>query len=178
MLTYEIKKKWIDYGEWLIWRVKFDLDGYDKLMELLHDIPFIYFINGDENRAIDGKMLREEYLSEDMRSIDLFDVNYEECSILELLVGLSIRIDNEWIGEIDEEHPNEIFWEMLENLGLNRSTDSSFNSEFVLKTIDIWINRKFDRNGIGSIFPLMSGRRDQRRLEIWEQMQEYISENY
>ena len=44
--------------------------------------------------------------------------------------------------------------------------------------LDRWIERKFSRNGKGSPFPLKKPKKDQRKVELWYQMQGYICENY
>ncbi len=77
----------------------------------------------------------------------------------------------------------------MENLGLARYFDSYLrgNNEFLVEKIDeiidIWMYRRFDFNGFGGLFPLKWGRlrpgqrkKDQRKVEIWYQMQAYMIE--
>jgi hypothetical protein len=177
MNQYDLEKEWENYREWLVDRVQFNKNNYDDLIVILHQAPFYSCLARDDDRAKDGRYLRTEYFQND----DLLDEimsNYKDCSVFEMLVAFSIRIDNEWIGDPGEEHPETIFWEMLCNLGLDKCTNRRINSKFVMETLDIWVNRKFDSDGRGSIFPLKNTSRDQRSVEIWGQLQEYLGENY
>lgn len=168
---------WADYRNWLLEQVQFMKKGYDLLMTELHNSPFEFSVDHDENRAEEGLELRDEFLSE-YGLLSVIDFKMEECSVLEMLVALAIRIDNEYTGEPGEPHPEIIFWEMVSNLGLDKCTDRRFRKDFVYKVLSIWIKREFERNGVGSIFPLKHSRRDQRDIEIWAQMNEYLTENY
>lgn len=175
-MCYDVKKEWADYGDWLVERVGFKRRGYTKLMELLHESPFLVYIDRDDDRVEDGKALRDDYCSENRIPIYLFD--YEECTVLEMLVGLAIRVDNEWTGDPGEEHPEVIFWEMLKNLGLDRYSNGRFRKDPAINILGRWIKREFERDGKGSIFPLKEPYYDQTQVEIWKQMQEYVGENY
>lgn len=175
-MCYDVKKELTVYGDWLVDKVGFKRRGYTSLMRCLHESPFLVYIDRDDDRVEDGKALRDDYCSDNRVPIYLFD--YEPCSVLEMLVGLAIRIDNEWTGDPGEEHPEVIFWEMLQNLGLDKYTNRRFNRDSVVEILGIWIKRDFEKDGKGSIFPLKRPRRDQRRVEIWKQMQEYLGENY
>lgn len=161
---------WKQYKDWLLWRVGFDGKKYDWLMDKIHDSPFEATIERDWNRAEDGKMLRDDFFE----NSDL-EIDYDKpCSVLEMLVGLSIRIDEEFIGNPNNPHPEVIFEEMLENLGVLYCS----SNEQIMNIIERWILREFDYNGEGSIFPIKNPNTDQRYLEIWDQMQEYLDENY
>lgn len=168
-------KRWDDYGAWLLRRVGFHDDNYRLLMAELHNSPFEFFVDHDDNRAEDGISLRDEFGTKlGFRRIE-FD---RECSVLEMLVALAIRIENEYIGDPEDEHPELIFWEMVKNLGLDRCTDARFNETYVFNVLKKWIQRDFHKNGHGSIFPLRRSSRDQTKVEIWGQMNEYLSEKY
>ena len=167
--------RWDDYRVWLLNRVGFSKKNYNTLMANLHKSPFEIFIDRDDNRAEDGISLRDEFGSDLGFRRVAFD---KPCSVLEMLVALSIRIDNEYIGDPNDEHPENIFWEMLCNLGLDRCTDKRFNEKYVYNILKKWICRDFNKDGRGSIFPLKYSTRDQTRIEIWAQMNEYLSENY
>jgi hypothetical protein len=177
MTYYDLQKEWERYGEWLVDRANFHKANYDDLMILLHQTSFYSCILRDADRAKDGKYLREDYFQND-DLLNEISKKYEFCSVLEMLVAFAIRIDNEWIGDPGEEHPETIFWEMLCNLGLDKCTNRRINIRFVMDTLDIWLGRRFDPDGEGSIFPLKNPSRDQREVEIWGQLQEYLGENY
>lgn len=167
---------WDQYREWLLRRVGFVRRNYDRLMIELHNSPFEWVIERDKNRARDGMVLREEFFD----SIDFPGGNFDrECSVLEMLVGLSIRIDDEYIGNPADPHPEKIFWEMICNLDLQINNDRNFDGNQVFAVIRTWVLREFRPDGKGSIFPLKSDiQSDIRHVEIWTQMQEYLNENY
>ena len=72
---------------------------------------------------------------------------------------------------------------MLENLGLDGLSDDNWvypDSDFRVKDIIIrMLDRTYTRNGFGGLFPLTDGRcEDQRKIEIWKQMNTYFIEKY
>lgn len=156
-----------DYFDWLLDKVGFSKRGYNQLMRTLFDIQFEYIIDNDENRVKDAIDLWHEYTN--MRHNDY------NVSVLEILISLSMRMNYEYIMS---ENPDDIFWELCCNLDLDRYTDRHFNQDAVKSIVYSWINRDFDYDGEGSIFPLKETHQDQRKKEIWSQMQEYLSENY
>jgi hypothetical protein len=40
------------------------------------------------------------------------------------------------------------------------------------------VERTYQKNGKGGLFPLKQPAKDQRRVEIWYQMAAYLNENY
>lgn len=171
---------WDRYGEWLIRRVGFVKKGYSKLFKALHDTEFYWTIDRDRNRAEDGIDLRNEYLSERLGegSLGVEDPFRRECSVLEMLVALAIRVEDEFIGAPGDEHPDRFFFDMLKNLDFDYMSDRHFDRECVDRILNNWMSRRFTRGGLGSPFPVMNDRRDQREFEIWDQMNHYIYEKY
>lgn len=162
------------YREWLIGKIYTkNTDKYRNLLNKLFELPFESHLGRDDDRAEDGLMLRYE-----SPCIYSEELAFRECSVLEMLIALSIRIDEEYVGEPGYPHPEKIFWELISNLGLDLFDDKNFSQTEVFKIVSRWILREFDDNGDGSIFPLRYTTRDQRYVEIWSQMQEYLSENY
>lgn len=170
---------WDDYLQYLIWRGGLQrYVKYGRLFEIMHDINFNCILERDDNRYDDGVELRDEYTIPD----DYYDFINEfmnrPCSVLEMLLGLAIRVDDEFIGDPAEEHPEIFFMEMIKNLGLDRFKGDRYRDVDVVKIVLRWINREFEKDGRGSPFPIKYDCRDQRYLEIWDQMNVYISENY
>ena len=169
-----------DYFQWLVDKVDGHMPpwyDYSLLLKELHDIPFIWGIDMDKNRASDGERLRWEYMDEN----NIADIFYKDgipCSVLEMMIGLSERCDTDIMGEAGEKHVSEWFWIMIENLDLLKCKDECFSSEYVLQQIGRWLDRDFRKNGFGSPFPRHKTRTDQRKVEIWQQMCGYLSENY
>ncbi len=104
---------WEDYFNFLIWRGRLEkMTKYHNLFESLHNIKFIYIIDRDDNRKEDGKNLRNYYKIPNRfyRNEDLINDFYDrEASVFEVLLALSIRVDNEIIGDPSEEHPESCF---------------------------------------------------------------------
>ena len=171
---------WDDYLQYLIWRGGLQkMTKFGRLFEILHHINFECVLERDENREDDGVELREEYSVPDCFDAEQEEAFYaQKCSVLEMLIALSIRVDDEFIGDPAEEHPEDFFMEMIENLGLDKFNGNRYRDDDVIKIIQRWMDRKFNKNGHGSPFPMKYDRRDQRKLEIWDQMNAYISENY
>lgn len=170
--------EWVRYRNWLLKKVKQyrKLDNYSFLFEYLHNYPFSWSLSMDENRAEDGKYLRENF--EDEMGIPDGIVLCGTCTTLEMLVALAIRMDKEYIGEPGEPDPSSIFIELLNNLGLWKYDNRRFTASKVNQILQVWMSRSFEYNGKGSLFPLKEASRDQRKIEIWDQMNAYIYENY
>ncbi|MGE5418510.1 MAG: hypothetical protein ACM3N1_00240, partial [Accumulibacter sp.] len=74
------------------------------------------------------------------------------------------------------------FWELMENVGLNKFTDDDYfdmggtlKINHILGTV---LGRTYKRNGEGGLFPIKKTIKDQKKIEIWYQMCEYLNENY
>lgn len=155
-------------------RVRSRSRTYWDLFRQLYKRQFVWFIPNDDNRAMDGICLREQFLEDE--GFDIFEVNPdwlgEECSFLEMLVALSRRLSFE-----DGESPAAWFWRLIENLGLEDCTDRSrYDSRKVDHIVDVVCWREYDPDGHGGLFPLRRTRSDQREVEIWYQMNEYLME--
>lgn len=174
-----MEELWDDYLQYLIWRCRLErMTQYGRLFNILHNIDFKYVIERDENRYADGVELRDEYEIPN-EYIDYDDDFFmKACSVFEMLIALAIRVDDEFIGDPSDECPDEFFMEMIKNLGLNRFKGNRYREDDVIKIINRWIRREFDRDGTGSPFPLRKTHEDQRKVEIWDQMNAYLSENY
>ena len=166
---------WDEYCDWLIEKVEFNVKEYDRLVNKLHNTPFIFLLDRDEDRVDDALALRDEFFSEFGLKYGDFD---RGCSVLEVLVALACRLDEEYIGDPADPHPGMIFEEMLENLGLLRYDDRRYHEDEVEEILDIWIEREFKFDGRGSPFPVLDCRGDQRNVTMWSQAMKYVSENY
>jgi hypothetical protein len=142
----------------------------------MYQTRFVWSIHNDDNRAEDGRELRDEFLAETNSEADDAWATLE-CSIFELLVALSRRAAYE-----TENQATEWFWHFLGNLGLARYSDAvyrNYNHRTVTEVseiLDIFVTRSYGREGHGGLFPLRRARRDQRRVELWYQLQAYLLE--
>ena len=163
-----------DYYIWLKSLLKCSLPEhrrYNKLLEGLHRTPFRYSLDMDGNRLLDACSLRTDYTNDSGRDVS------GPVSCLEVLAALSRRIEVEIMGEPGNDHYDRWFWIMVKNLGILLD-DDIYDERFVDHKLDIWLDRLFDKNGNGSIFPLKKVTSDQREVDIWYQMQAYLNENY
>ena len=169
-----------DYYQWLLDKIdgyKEPYYNYSLLLHELHSIEFKWSISMDENRALDGEQLRWHYMDEN-NIPDLYYKDGFRCSVLEMMIALSMRCD-EVMGEAGENTVPKWFWIMIDNLDLMRCSDDHFSGEYVRQQIGRWMDRVFNRKGVGSPFPLHSRRcGDQRNVEIWFQMCAYLNENF
>lgn len=145
-----------------------------SLTKQLYKTPYIWIIHGDKNRGEDGKELRREFV--EVCDIQDVEVNWlqEECSVLEMLIGISRRASFEAGGE-----PGDWFWKFLHHLDLHSYNDRIYNT-IVMEEVDAIVRRLLDRtyekNGAWGLFPLEHARQDQTQVEIWYQLQAYLLE--
>ena len=166
------------YFKWLI-KMAGNRLQYTKLLDRLFNLEFIWDprIETDANRADDGLGLRLLYCAENRK---LYEGPNTPCSVLEMLLGLSYRIEIDITGEPGEDDFNRWFWVMIHNLKLDGMTNDNFDEHFVDDAIGRWLSRDIDPNtGEGGIFPIRGRTHlDQRKIPIWEQMGEYLCQIY
>lgn len=165
-----------EYFNWLIAKIggRVITRRYHDLLLYLSQCEFRWnrLQKTDSNRADDGLELRGQYLSEyGARRTEM----REPCSVLEMMIALAIRIEIEITGEPGNDHPERWFWQMIQNLGLDRYTDSAFDKDDVDYILRYWMDRKYDRHGRGSLFPAVTSTMDQTVRPIWDQMCSYVS---
>lgn len=167
------------YFEWLysqigVVRNRNPARSYWDLARKLYTTPFVGWLPNDDNRAEDGKCLRDEFVDE--AGIDFVDREWREldCSFLEMLIGLARRASFETGVE-----PVAWFWKMMENLELRNYTDDIYEvsiDEAVEEALNRVNDRTYLRNGDGGLFPLRNAHKDQRKVELWYQLAAYLLE--
>jgi hypothetical protein len=154
---------------------------HEELLKQLYEIEFYSLVPNDDNREADGKQLREIYLHDRglHGSISFLE---EPCSLLEMLIGLSYRLEFESAQSYWEKSPGEWFWILIDNLGLIEYTNDMYFGRLADKKVKLicetFLRRMYKTNGEGGLFPLKYPKRNQRLVEIWYQMSDYILENY
>lgn len=150
-------------------RVRNKSRTYWDLLTQLYSKQFVWLVPNDDNRVQDGLDLRYEWsletgITPDSKWLD------EGCSFLEMLIALSRRLAFEGQG-----HPPVWFWHLIGNLGLQDCTDrSKYNQGWVDAVVNNVILRTYEPNGRGGLFPMRYPKHDQREVEIWYQMNEYL----
>lgn len=150
------------YFYWLVSLIDIG-HGYYDLLEALSLQEFYEIVPNDCNREIDGLELRDEFSD--------FEINSEiPCTFLEMMVGLSRRLNINSMTEVDTFNPVGVwFWKLVENMELYECRD-------VPRSIKRVVERKYSEDGYGGLFPLNNPINDQRDVEIWYQMMAWLSE--
>ncbi|MFQ9446428.1 MAG: hypothetical protein ACLR4A_02775 [Christensenellales bacterium] len=148
---------------------------YDRLFDILMNREFIGIVPHDENLEEHGLELRGMYFG--VRWADL-----GPCSVLEMLVALSQRITDIMVDDEPNFTDGYFFWRMLDNLGLIQFDDEAFEDwrteDLVEDILNVLLERLYEYNGRGGLFPLKRPREDQRRVEIWYQAQAWLMETF
>ena len=116
----------------------------------------------DSNRAQDGIDLRERYYGDSTIK--------GPCSVLEMMVALSIRCEEIMDNPAYGDRTTQWFWNMIINMGLGAMYDSRFDKKHVEECVDRMLNREYEPNGKGGLFYVRGCTDDLRELEIWSQM--------
>lgn len=142
---------------------------YWDLFRQLYSTEFVWFVPNDDNRAEDGRELRSEWAAQEGVGYDP-DWLSLGCSFLEMLIGLSRRLTFEAEGDTSA-----WFWHLINNLELTGFHDrSNFNPQDVDDVTATVIWRTYDEDGNGGLFPLRQPSGDQRKVELWYQLSEYL----
>lgn len=182
----DVRKK---YFNWLIQKIDRgnDLDRYSQLLRELHRANFVWDtstdeLRMDENRAGDGLYLR--YLFNYDTGLDIegyFDEIGKPCSVLEMLIGLSMRIEDDIMGEGQDRY-DIWFWDMMDNCGLSYFDIENWDTDEVRRKIDDILYRRYAKNGRGGLFIFKKNAdsflKDAREAEIWSQANAWINANF
>ena len=152
-----------------------------KLLKYLFEKEYIWVISMDENRAGDGIWQRREFLSSNGYSLSSFAD--KPCSVLEMLVALSIRIEDSVMYDWEEgDRTGFWFWHILDNLGLGEEFDDYFDRQKVDKIIDIFLNRSYVNRGPGCPFFMsdLSPKEFEnfKKEELWTQVLDYLRDAF
>ena len=168
------------YLEWLCKTVEAGPEWH-LLWYQLHQIPFVWIIDRDENRAEDGKYLRYLYSLEcsdkGVSSDEIEEYLAGPCSVMEFLVGLARRIEDDIMYDADAENRTNVwFWEMVKNLGLDKYDDEHYSAIEIDDIVNRFMSRKYSKNGDGNVFKIghKSGPNYwdtfPNNMEIWSQV--------
>lgn len=149
---------------------------YWLLCEYLFGIEFYWCQPNDDNRVIEALELQESYFGSRKN---------ESPSVLEVLIALAKQA-NQTIDDpsdiTDDDGVYNWFWLMLDNLGLKKYNDADWmmkdrrgEADHIL---NVFMHRQYKYNGRGGVFPLKRATEDQRKVELWYQLQAYAMENH
>lgn len=173
------------YFLWLCGRVKKPGQSYRILFNTLFDEEFRSLVAYDDNRLEDGKNLRQVFFnrfSVDEETYDYMELESYKCSVLEMMIALSMRMSDILSETAKDDMTSDIFWELLLNIKLSKFSDEGFEKNQIInkckETSRILVERLYEPNGRGSLFPITNPKKDLRKVEIWYQMMAYLDENY
>lgn len=157
--------------------------SYWILCRKLFDIAFYTDNEMDKNRIYDGEILRDRWIASEaelgheyMR--DQIDF---PCSVLEMMVGLSIRIEEDVMQNPDRGDRTRFwFWQMIHNLGFDDFDDRNITEsklDEIYVRVHNMLERNYDRFGHGSLWPVEYPGGDMREIDIWYQMHRFLNEN-
>ena len=147
-----------------------------ELFRQLHETIFVAVVPHDENRIADATDLRYEFLADTEDEQGDLEWMRSPCSMLELLIILSKALAFEMDDPVDI-----WFWHLIEVLKIEQFNDREYNEssrEEIANTVDRVIWRTYKPNGEGGLFPLRDSARDQRKVELWYQLNAYLLEQF
>lgn len=154
-----------DYLDWLQGQVATPTDrSYLQLFKELAEKEFVWLIPNDDNRLADGLELRHEFYER---------APGEGVSVLEVLIGLSRRLA--FVAEGEAEN---WAWRLIQNLEIDKCWDpiSARKLRDLYDKLDALIWRTYHSDGQGGFFPLAWPEEDQRKVELWYQLNAYVEE--
>jgi hypothetical protein len=158
-----------EYYEWLISKIHIpNGKSYNDLFEIMHNVEFHWTVPNDNNRLQDGLDLRYEFTEGKQRNMDLLGP-----TALEILIALSRRV-----AFLTDRKPDRWAWKLLKNLRLTGKSDPLTEEArvAVADILDTLIWRTYQPDGRGGFFPLLRAIEDQTKVEIWMQMNAYVTE--
>lgn len=150
---------------------------HSKLAEYLMRTPFNYTYSMDGNREIDGINLRYKFGYENgiPSAVIAGEIDNTECSMLEMLVALSLRANDIVTSDDDQSF---IFWSMITNLGLGSQTNQVFDEDYCDICINRFVNHEYAPNGQGGLVTIADPPTDLRFVEIWDQVMWWLDDEY
>ena len=167
------------YFKWLIDML--DKKMVKKYSSLLLHLYKDYFIESplapmDVHRARDGIGLRTRFIQENKFGDEqLEELKYDDCSWLEMLIALSIRIDDQLMFDMNlGNRTNNWFWLIINQMDLDIYDEEHYIYTEVRNKLNKFIKREYENGGKNGIFKCNY---DVREVEIWYQMHAWFNEN-
>ena len=178
-VKFDLKKEYFNYLVRFVCNNVHHKVDYLPLLDTLHSIKFVAVLDRDVNRIADGADLRKVFLSDaDIDDSYIYEFDDMDVSVLEVLVGIAKRIEFQVGNTMEKDRTAEKFWVLVQNLDIEKYDSGNYKPLNIREKVQKWMERRFEKNGKGSIFPLSDAKTDQRKEEIWTQMSNYIWENW
>lgn len=159
---------------------------FEGVLRVLHDIPFTWLLQSDDNRAGDARSFRQAdfldclELSNDTDMVKLGQWATAAPSVLEVLLACARR----WAYYFGGPSVPYYFNIMFTNMGFRTLPGRHLNMDdqhLVREAVDTWLMRRFLPSGLGSPWPLNQlphAVLDQRSTDMWGQMNAYSAEHF
>lgn len=163
------------YFDWLVDLV--NADDLLRLCEIMDGLDFTWTLPLDENLVHHAFYIRGLY--EDNTGRDAGRL-YDSCSLFEAIVALAYKCDLDVMYDADIGARYSVwFHHFIENLfdGRARLAEERMEEDEIIDICVRFMNREYERDGSGGMFPIKHDRRDQRRIHLWLQMNMWLVEN-
>lgn len=157
------------------------VESHYHLCDILNHIAFYSDIHNDENRIMDALYLRKEFIKNESFAGYFVDDFVLPVSVLEVLVVLAMRCEEDFHSEEFGDRTGFWFFSMLRNAGLIEFDDDHWMKgwyKVIRDRVYYILDRKYTRGCRGGFFPLRRSRHDQRFRELWFQMLDWLNENF
>lgn len=178
MPSASLDERYLDwlYDQVALVKTRTGARSFRRLFEQMHKTIFVAIVSHDENRIADARDMRYEFLAQHKNERGDLDWMRAPCSMLELLIVLSRQLSFEM-----DDNTDAWFWHLVDVLNLEQFNDHKYTrkaQEVVGSTLDRVIWRTYEPSGEGGLFPLRDPRRDQRKIELWYQLNAYLLEQF
>lgn len=187
MTIQELRSSYFDWMSGLLTVDNPIINDYRNLMWHLYGIDFRWSLDMDSNRCNDAYELKERFLqgisysrkiSQNVKNRFLSD----ECSVLEVMVALAVRCEDHIMHNSEYgDRTGKWFYIMISNLGLKDYDDALRIpnwSDDIDSKIDNFLDRTYAPDGRGGLFWIKDCTADLRTIDIWYQMNWYLTKYY
>lgn len=170
------------YFSWIVQQIGDDdkCGDYSNLLSHLFDREFTYTVPMDGNRYADGVELRYKfgYHNDISNAVIAAELDIFPCSVLEMMIALSIRMEDIMSDPAYGDRTALWFWNMIDSMKLTKQYDGRYDDNYVDERLDIFMDRRYDWNGAGGLFTIKDPPApDVTGKELWMQAMWYLNEH-
>lgn len=171
------EKARIEYGDAVVtyidaFRPDSIMDIYGDICNVLHGIPFVYFVKLDENRVSDALRLRS-YIIPNSADLVYYNAHFPQPSVLEVLCAFASLC---W--ELDGcNYPSDWLRMFFYNMELTDEYGNTVSSSpsYIQDRASIMMERRYAPNGEhGGLFHISDESIDLTRVQLFEQIDTYL----
>lgn len=171
------EKARIEYGDAVVtyidaFRPDSIMDIYGDICNVLHEIPFVYFVKLDENRVSDALRLRS-YIIPNSADLVYYNAHFPQPSVLEVLCAFASLC---W--ELDGcNYPSDWLRMFFYNMELTDEYGNtvSRSPSYIQDRASIMMERRYAPNGEhGGLFHISDESIDLTRIQLFEQIDTYL----